>query len=124
MQGSEHQLTINSMHDLASTYTEVGRLTEAEELGLQVVEISKRVLGPEHSDTLGSIALLSSIYKKLGNLNKAEEFGGAVVEASNRVLGPEHPETLIRMQNLAWSYGSAKQKNSNGSWWETAIRTS
>jgi hypothetical protein len=37
-------------------------LEEAEELGLKVMEIRKRVLGEEHPHTLNSMALLVNIY--------------------------------------------------------------
>ena len=36
------------MADLAYTYREQGRWKEAEELGLRVMEVRRRVLGEEH----------------------------------------------------------------------------
>ena len=41
----EHPNTLSSMANLASTYWKQGRWIEAEELGVQVMEIRKRVLG-------------------------------------------------------------------------------
>jgi hypothetical protein len=40
------------MANLASTYWNQGRWTEAEKLDVQVMETRKTVLGPEHPDTL------------------------------------------------------------------------
>ncbi|KAL8849830.1 MAG: hypothetical protein Q9198_011124, partial [Flavoplaca austrocitrina] len=47
------------MANLASTYRNQGRRKEAEELGVQVMETAKRVLGEEHPDTLTSMANLA-----------------------------------------------------------------
>ena len=45
--GAEHPDTLTSMHNLALTYSDQGRWKEAEELGVQIVEMT-RVLGAEH----------------------------------------------------------------------------
>jgi Tetratricopeptide repeat len=42
--GQEHPGTLSSMNNLASTYQNQGRWKEAEELGVQVMETTKRVL--------------------------------------------------------------------------------
>jgi hypothetical protein len=62
-QAAEHPDTLTSMANLASTYRNQGRWKEAEELEVQVMETSLRVLGAEHPDTLTSIANLASTYK-------------------------------------------------------------
>jgi len=53
--GAEHPDTLTGMANLASTYQKQGRWKEAEELGVQVMDIRKTVLGVEHPDTLTSI---------------------------------------------------------------------
>jgi hypothetical protein len=47
--GQEHPHALTSMGNLASTYGRQGRWTEAEGLGVQVMEIRKRVLGGTQS---------------------------------------------------------------------------
>jgi hypothetical protein len=47
------------MGNLASTYTNQGWWKEAEELFVQVMEMSSSVLGKEHPDTLTSMANLA-----------------------------------------------------------------
>lgn len=47
------------MANLASTYWNQGRLKEAEELEVRVIETRKRVLGEEHPDKLSSMANLA-----------------------------------------------------------------
>ena len=46
--GQEHPSTLTSMANLASTFWSQGRWKEAEELEVQVMETSLRVLGQEH----------------------------------------------------------------------------
>lgn len=43
------------MHNLAGNYQKQGRWEEAEELQVQVLEISKRVFGPDHPVTVSRI---------------------------------------------------------------------
>ncbi|RYO45363.1 hypothetical protein AA0116_g13345 [Alternaria tenuissima] len=87
----------------ATLYSE-GRWEEAGELGVQVVETSKRVLTDEHPDTLTSMANLASTYINQGRWKEAEELGVQVLETSKKVLSDEHPDTLTSMANLASTY--------------------
>ena len=48
--------------NLASTYWNQGRWKEAENLGVQVMEMRKTVLGQEYPSTLISMANLASTY--------------------------------------------------------------
>lgn len=47
-QGNEHLSTLEAMGNLASTYNQQGRLTEAEKLEVQVMEARKIQLGADH----------------------------------------------------------------------------
>ena len=64
---------VTSMANLASTYRNKGRWKEAEELFVQVIKTSVRVLGREHLDTLISMANLASTYRNQGRWKEAEE---------------------------------------------------
>jgi len=79
------------MANLASTYWNQGRLKEAEELEVLVMETRKRVLGEEHPDSLTIMANLASTYWNQGWLKEAEELEVLVMETTKRVLGEEHP---------------------------------
>jgi tetratricopeptide (TPR) repeat protein len=83
-----------------------GRYEEAEELGEQVMQTRKRVLGDEHPDTLTSMANLSSTFRKQGRWKEAEELEVEVMQAMKRVLGDEHSDTLLSIGNLAATYGN------------------
>src|SRR5271155_2136506 len=90
--------------DLSRLLHAQGRWNEAEELKVQVMETSLRVLGAEHPDTLTSMASLASTFWNQGRWKEAEELEAQVMETSLRVLGQEHPDTLTSMGNLASTY--------------------
>ena len=105
LNSSPEQLNaLNSLENLASTFRNQRRWSEAELLQVQVVEMSKRLLGPEHPDTLNSMANLANVYKTQGRWNEAEQLGVQVMEMRMKLLGPEHPDTLSSMANLASIY--------------------
>ncbi|KAJ0370052.1 hypothetical protein COL26b_010256 [Colletotrichum chrysophilum] len=107
--GEEDPLTLTSMANLASTYSNQGRWKEAEELEVRVMETRKRVLGEEHPDTLTSMANLASTYRNQARWKGAEELEVRVIETSLRVLREEHPNTLTSMANLAATYENQGQ---------------
>ena len=78
-----------------------GRWKEAEQLGIQVSETRKRVLGDEHPSTLTSMANLASTYRNQRRWKEAKQLEAQVLETRKRVLGEEHPDTLTSMSNLA-----------------------
>jgi tetratricopeptide (TPR) repeat protein len=88
----------------AMTLQDDGRYEEAEELEVQVMQTTKRVLGDEHPDTLTSMANLASTYRKQGRWTEAEELNVQVMQARMRVLSDEHPDTLTSTANLALTY--------------------
>ncbi|KAF5855882.1 hypothetical protein ETB97_008292, partial [Aspergillus alliaceus] len=77
---------------------------EAEELGVQALELRKQVLGPEHPDTLTSMNNLALTYSDQGLWKEAEELEMQTLELRKQVLGPEHPDTLTSMNNLAYTW--------------------
>jgi tetratricopeptide (TPR) repeat protein len=109
--GEEHSDTLASMANLALTYQNQGRWTEAEKLGIRVSETRQRVLGEEHPETLISIGNLASTYQNQGRWTEAEKLEIRVSETRQRVLGEEHPNTLSSMGNLASTcYGQGRWK--------------
>jgi hypothetical protein len=62
---------------------------EAEELGVQVMEIRKKVLGQEHPDTLTSINNLASKFRHQGRLTEAEEPFVQEIETFHWVIGQD-----------------------------------
>jgi len=71
--GDKHPSTSTSIANLASTYRNQGRWTEAEKLQVQVMETSKKVLGDEHPSTSTSIANLALTYWNQRRWTEAEK---------------------------------------------------
>ena len=91
---------------------ENGDWKHAEQLGIQVFDMRKRLLGAEHPDTLKSMASLARMYADRGNLKDAEQLEVQVLDMRKKLLGAEHADTLISMGNLARTYadrGKLKQ---------------
>ena len=85
------------MANLARTYFDQGNLEEAEQLGVQVLDMRKKVLGAEHPDTLISMANLAKTYFDQGNLKKAEQLEVQVLDMRKKVLETGHPDILRGM---------------------------
>ena len=68
------------MGHLASTYRDQGRWNEAEQLQVQVMDMSKKLLGPEHPDSLNSMGNLANTYRYQGKWNEAEQLEVQVMD--------------------------------------------
>ncbi|KAF1816974.1 hypothetical protein P152DRAFT_386954 [Eremomyces bilateralis CBS 781.70] len=75
------------MGNLAGTYRNQGRWKEAEELKVQVMETTKRVLGTEHPSTLTSMGNLAETYKAQGRDAEAISLLRECVRLQRWVLG-------------------------------------
>ncbi|KIJ37249.1 hypothetical protein M422DRAFT_111164, partial [Sphaerobolus stellatus SS14] len=61
------------MANLACTYWEQNRFSEAEDLEVKVLQMRRHKLGEDHPDTLTSMKNLASTYQSQGRLSEAEE---------------------------------------------------
>ncbi|KAJ6543520.1 hypothetical protein DFH09DRAFT_1390615 [Mycena vulgaris] len=106
-------------NDYGRLYYYAGRLKDAEQLALAVLEHRRSVLGEDHLDTLHAMRALAATYHKLGKfkeaeeintyhtlgkLQEAEELGLVVLEKRRKILGEDHLDTLHAMGNLASTY--------------------
>ncbi|KAL4766730.1 hypothetical protein BDW60DRAFT_201889 [Aspergillus nidulans var. acristatus] len=82
------------MGNLAATYRYQGRWKEAEELGVQVMEIQDRVLGPEHPDTLTSMGNVAYTFYSKNNIHHAIALMNKCVRLREGRLGLSHPHTI------------------------------
>ncbi|KAH8707189.1 hypothetical protein GQ44DRAFT_628856, partial [Phaeosphaeriaceae sp. PMI808] len=72
---------------------------EAEQLDVQVMETSKRVLGDEHPSTLTSMNNLAFTLKHQGSLSGALSLIEDCCELRTVILGPQHPSTISSREN-------------------------
>ena len=113
--GSQIGLTKNYYDDKWNRFryvmSENGSWEHAEQLGIQVTDMRKKVLGEEHPSTLKSIENLAITYIDMGNSNKAEQLIVKVLDMRKIVLGAEHLDTLRSMANLASIYSKKGRWN-------------
>ncbi len=82
-----------------------GEYADAERIGREVLDVSRRVLGEEHPDTLASANNLAQSLSHQGKYAEAERIEREVLGVRRRVLGEEHPSTMTTRtaSNLASS---------------------
>jgi tetratricopeptide (TPR) repeat protein len=91
-------------HNFMFVLGEFGDLKHAEKLGIQMLDMRKKVLGAEHPHTLCGIENLAVIYSRQGKWNEAEQLELQVLDMRKKLFGTEHPDTIISMGNLAYTY--------------------
>jgi hypothetical protein len=82
-------------------YGNQGRWKDAEELGLQVLERRKRVLGAEHPDTLTGMATLAFTWKAQSRRAEALALMEECVLLRTQILGLNHPVVLSSSTTFA-----------------------
>ncbi len=79
----------------------MGRLTDAEPLYRQAMEIRKVQLGENHPDYATSLNNLAGLYKAMGRLTDAEPLFRQAMEIRKVQLGENHPHYATSLHNLA-----------------------
>ena len=104
------------MGNLASMYRNQGRWKEAEQLEVQVMETSLRVLGNEHPDTLTRMANLAFTLKDKGLIRKAVSLIESCYKLRVLVLGSQHHDCILSYETLTtWSLEVTKLSEQNNS---------
>lgn len=108
--GEDHPNTLTSMNNLASRYSEAGRLGEALQLTEEVLTLWKSKLGKDHPNTLTSMGNLVNRYSEVGRRLKTLQLGKEVLKLHKSKLGEDHPDTLKSMNNLVIWYSEAERQ--------------
>lgn len=102
----QQELHIDYIRNVGIYLNSDGGTNETGKLLEEVVEVSKRVLGPKHLETLSSMENLAAVYWNEGKCKEAEELDIQVLETRRSVQGPTHPATVSAMSSLALVYTS------------------
>lgn len=100
----DDEATLSLMGGIAGLYCSQGQYQISAEKQAEVVEKSKRILGPEHRDTLRAIEVLSLIFVLDGRWTEAEGLQAAVLEVRRRILGEDSLLTYVSLSNLSGLY--------------------
>jgi eukaryotic-like serine/threonine-protein kinase len=102
--GRDHPDTLNSMNNLANSYSDAGRTQEALKLREETLQLRKARLGPDHPDTLKSMNNLAISYADAGRTQEALKLREETLQLQKAKLGPDHADALASMVNLGHSY--------------------
>ncbi|KAL6691014.1 P-loop containing nucleoside triphosphate hydrolase protein [Trichoderma pleuroticola] len=122
--GVEHSSTLNSMAALAMSYfgqafadRDDGTLrfdisyqwknsqyyiNKACEMGMEVLRLRHKVLGPTHQDTLASWKTIAEIQCGQGEFDAATKIAQNILDTQQTLHGQKHPNTLAAMEDLAY----------------------
>jgi len=96
---------------LARILSEENRLTEAESLMQQTLDIQRRVLGPDHPETLKSMDSLATVMNGEGRYSDAAKLERETLDVQRRVLAPDNPDAAVVEYNLACNLAHLGQKD-------------
>ena len=83
--GEEHPLTITATSNLALTYRDLGKYTEAEKLQIHVLHTTKNILGGDHPDTIRATRTLAATQQATSESMKMDNSGHQFYSISHKV---------------------------------------
>ncbi len=104
MLGSDRELTLSVMNDLAVAYDCLGEYQKALPLMEETVGRCEAARGPDHRETLISMHGLATLYRELGREQDALTLELKTFERRKATLSPSHDETLSSMAELGNIY--------------------
>ena len=104
--GRDDEKTMSAMLGLAGVCWGLGKLEEAIELQLSVVDTRRRIYGPCDERTLKAMDDLGRSYWLHGQFNEALQLQELTAERARAALGPTHLLTLAALDNLGVTFGA------------------
>jgi hypothetical protein len=130
--GSEHPVTVKSVHTLARAYRAANKFARAEAFLQQTLDIQLRVQGPESFEPLASAINLSETYTIEGKYRQAEAllrslsvsaFAGNLLEQSLIPHGPVAEQRYGLSELVAgWSEAVVNMRRDN--WMNQSVKQS
>ena len=99
--GENDIATVDVMHKLAISLSDLARHEEALALREKVLTLRRRLCGDEHIDTLKAMNNLAVSLSALNRHAEAVKLLEKLLESERRILGEKHPDTIGAMNNLA-----------------------
>jgi tetratricopeptide (TPR) repeat protein len=112
--GMDHELTLQSMDEVASIYRELGEYGQAMEMQLQVIETRKRLEGDESFNKLQSMSNLAGDFLddlRMQVKQTEANSGSPNMSSSDTLVRSEHAPTLATMNNLALTFKALGKYN-------------
>jgi tetratricopeptide (TPR) repeat protein/CHAT domain-containing protein len=89
-----------ALNNLAETYHQLGRYSDAASLIARSLAIREKIQGPDHPDVASVLNNLAQLYSDLGRHSEAEPLYKRALAIDER-LGPDTPSVSLVLDNLA-----------------------
>jgi len=96
----------DSLNNLAGLYRRQNRLTEAEPLLLEAIDIDRKALPKDHPQLANHLSNLASLYRRQNRLAEAEPLLLEAIDIVRKALPKDHPDLAAHLNNLAGLYYS------------------
>ena len=101
-----HPDTLESLDDLALTYSLLGEHEKAREIYEKLYTIRVKTLGEHHSETVRALYYLADVNCNVGDYKKGAELFEKRYAIQRKSLGENHPDTVTSLSILADAYGN------------------
>lgn len=103
---------INSLNHLASAYSRQNRLSDAEQIYKQAIEIAEKHVTGEHGpvNLAGCLNNLASLYFKQSKNDDAEQLMLRALSVQEKALGALSKELVSDLENLGYMYRESGKK--------------
>jgi len=122
--GEDDPDALDSLHGVASAYSDLARYDEARRIYTPLIEKYKARFGPENSKTLGVINGLAVVDLESKNDVEAEQLLRPLLAVDERLFGPEHPITHRTVNNLGGAIRGQGRNEEARPYYERALTLS
>ncbi len=98
--GSHHPEYANVLNNLASAYVKLGRIEEAMDLYIRVLDLDKNTLGTDHPKYATTLGNLGQVYAQLGYFQQSRKLLTQGLAIKRRKFGSRHHEVANGLDNL------------------------
>ncbi|KAF8465110.1 hypothetical protein BDZ91DRAFT_728791 [Kalaharituber pfeilii] len=102
--GFDHQITLETVNNMAGVYEEQGKYSHALELYQRALAGYEKSLGVDHQSTLQTVSNVATVYMQQGKYSQALELYQRALAGREKSLGVDHPSTLQTVSNVATVY--------------------
>ena len=108
----DHLEEAGIIHNMASTYEDMGDHQQAKEYYERALSIQLNKLGPDHVDVARTYHSMGNLHRHLGDNQQAKEYYERALSIQLNKLGPDHVDvasTYHNMGNLHHDFGDRQQ---------------
>jgi serine/threonine protein kinase/Tfp pilus assembly protein PilF len=98
--GAKRADVATSLSDLALVLRDQGKLTDAEALQREALELRRKLFGNEHADVALSLNNLALVLRSEGKLAESEKLHREALAMQKKILGSEHLAVATSLNNL------------------------